>query len=58
MIGRMYTNRTLAIIARGLYIFYPIFTAVYILERLVLQTIYVLKKKILQFSGLKFAAYN
>ena len=47
MIGHMYTNRTRAIIAHGLYIFYPIFTAVYILERLVLQTIYVLNKEII-----------
>jgi hypothetical protein len=30
----------------GLYIFYPISTAVYIVERLVLQTIYVLNKEI------------
>ena len=35
---------TRAIISRGLYIFYPIFTVVYIVERLVLQTVYVLKK--------------
>ena len=58
MIGRMYTNRTLAIIARGLYIFYPIFTAVYIVAWLVLQTIYVLYKDILQFLGLISAVYN
>ena len=32
-----------AIISRGLYIFYPIFTAVYIQKRLILQTDYVLK---------------
>ena len=31
---------------------------VYIVERLVLQTIYVLNKKILQFWGLKSAVYN
>ena len=47
---------TRAIISRGLYIFYPIFTAVYIVERLVLpETIYVLNKEILQFLGLKSA---
>ena len=33
---------------RGLQIFTPFFTAVYILERLLLQTIYVLNKEILQ----------
>ena len=58
MIGRMYTNRTLAIIARGLYIFYPIFTLVFIVERIVLQTIHVLTKEILQFVVLKSAGYN
>ena len=34
--------RTRAIITRGLYFFYTIFTAVYIVERLLLQTAYVL----------------
>ena len=34
------------------------FTAIYIVERLVLQTIYVLNKVILQFLGLKSAVYN
>jgi hypothetical protein len=34
------------------------FTAVYIVERLVLQTIYVLNREILQFLGLKTAVYN
>ena len=38
--------------------FYLIFTAVYIVEWLVLQTIYVLNKEILQFLGLKSAVYN
>ena len=33
------TYRTRAIITRGLYIFYPIFSAVYNQERLILQTI-------------------
>ena len=33
-----------AIITRGLYTFYPIFTVVYVVERLVLQTVYVLKR--------------
>ena len=50
--------RMRAIITGGLYIFYPIFTAVYIVERLILQTIYVLKKEILRFLGLKSAVYN
>ena len=50
--------RPRAIISRGLYIFYPIFTADYILERLVLQTIHVLNKEILQFLCLKSAVYN
>ena len=39
--------------SRGLYIVYPIFTAAYIVERLVLKTIYVLNKEILQFLSLK-----
>ena len=43
--------RTRAIINRGLYIFTSFFTAVVIVERLVLQTIYVLNKEILQFKG-------
>ena len=34
------------------------FTAVYILEQLVLEAIYVLKKEILQILGLKSAVYN
>ena len=42
-----YTYRTRAMITRGLYIFYPIFTAVYNEEWLILQTIYVLNKEIL-----------
>ena len=52
------TYRTRTIKTRGLYIFTPFFTAVYIVERLVLQTIYVLDKEILQFLGLKFVVYN
>ena len=36
----------------------PFFTAVYIVERLVLQTIYVLHKKILSLLGLKSVVYN
>ena len=47
--------RTCAIISRGLYNFYPFFPAV---EWVSLQTIYVLIKEILQFSGLKSSAYN
>ena len=57
------TYRTRAIITRGLYFFYPIFTAVYNQERLILQTTYVLKrgnsKKMLRFiikSGFKSRA--
>ena len=47
------------LISRGLYFFFfPIFTAVYIVVRLVLQTVYVLNKEILQFLGLKNAVYN
>ena len=38
--------------------FTPFFTAVYIVERLVLHTVYVLNKKILQLLSLKFAVYN
>ena len=38
--------------------FTPFFTAVYIVEWLIVQTIYVLNKKILQFLGLKSAVYN
>ena len=37
---------------------FPIFTAVDIVERLVLQNIYVLNKEILQFLGLISAVYN
>ena len=36
-------------------VFTPVFTVVYIVERLVIKTIYVLNKEILQFLGLKFA---
>ena len=50
--------RTRAIITRGLYIFYPIFTAVYIEERFILQTIFVLKTEILHFLSLKSAVYT
>ena len=52
------SNRKRAIITRSLYIFTPFFTAVYIVERLMLQTIYELNKEILQFLGLKSAVYN
>ena len=45
--------RTCAIISRGFYTF-----LVYNVERLILQTIYVLNKEILQFFGLKSAVYN
>ena len=38
--------------------FYPFFSAVYIIEWLVLQTIYLLKKEILQFFGLKSEVSN
>ena len=41
--------RTRSIISRGLYTFHFIFTAAYIVERLVLHAIYVLNKEILQF---------
>ena len=51
--------RTCAIISRGLAIFFTrFFTAVYISERLVLQTIYVINKEILQILGQKSAVYN
>ena len=50
--------RTRAIITRGLYLFYPIFTAVYIVEQLVLQPIYILNKEILQLLGLKSTVFN
>ena len=49
---------TRAIISRGLYIFTPFFTVALIVERLVLQTIYVLNKEILQFLGQKSVVYN
>jgi hypothetical protein len=45
-----------AIISRSLYIFY--YTAVFIVERLILQTINVLYKEILQFLALKSTVYN
>ena len=38
--------------------FTPFFIAVYIVERLVLQTIHVLNKEILQFLGQESAVYN
>jgi hypothetical protein len=38
--------------------FTPFLLSVYIVEWLVLQMIYVLKKKILYFLGLKFTIYN
>ena len=38
---------------RFVYYFTPFFTGVYIVERLILETIYVLNKKILPFWGLK-----
>ena len=44
---------TRAIITRGLYMFYPIFTAVYIIEWLLLQAIYVVNK-----SGLWWHTYD
>ena len=44
-----------AIISRGLYIFPSFFNAVYIVERLKLQTIYVLNEEILQFLDQKAA---
>ena len=34
------------------------FTANYIIERLILQTIYILKREIVQFFGLISAVYN
>ena len=43
---------------RFVYFFTPFFTEVDIVERLVLQTSYVLNKEILQFLGLKSAVYN
>ena len=52
------TFRTRAIISRGLYIFTLFFTGVYIVEQLVLQTIYVLNKEILKILGIKSAVYN
>ena len=51
------TYRTHAIITRDLYIFIPFFTAVYIVEWFVLQTIYVLNKEILQYLSLKSVVY-
>ena len=44
--------------ARLVYFLPHFFAAVYIVEWLLLQTIYVLKKEILQFLGLKSAVYN
>ena len=43
-----FTYCTRAIISRGLYNFYPIFTAVYVQKLLILQTIWLLSKEILQ----------
>ena len=55
---RWYSYRTRAIITWVCIFFTPFFTEVYIVERLVLQTIYVLNKEILQFLSLKSASYN
>ena len=49
---------THTIITYGLYIVTPAFIVVYVVEQLVLQTIYVLNEEILQFLGLKSAVYN
>ena len=49
---------TCVIISHGLYIFYTIFTAAYIVDRLVLQTTYVLNKEILQSLSLKSPVCN
>ena len=43
---------THTIITYDLYIVTPAFTVVYVVEQLVLQTIYVLNKEIIQFFGL------
>ena len=56
MISSFLFNR--AIISRGFFISYPILTAIYIVEQLELQTIYVQNKEILQLLGLKSADYN
>ena len=45
MVARPTNYRTHAIISRGLYIFYPFFSAVYNQEQLILQTIYVVNKE-------------
>ena len=50
--------RTCASITAVCIFFTTFFTVVYTLERLVLQTIYVLNEKILQYLGLKFPVYN
>ena len=58
--GKIYGSNycTLAIISRGLYIFYPIFHWNLYCRALVLQTTYVLNKEILQFLRLKSPVYN
>ena len=38
--------------------FTPLLSAVYNVERLILQTIYIINKEILQFLGIKSAIYN
>ena len=50
--GKKNTYHTRAIISRGLYIFTLSFNAVYIVEWLILQTIYVLKTENFQFLNL------
>ena len=47
-----------AIISAACIFFTQFFTAVYIVEWLVLQTIYVINKEILQFLGLESMDYN
>ena len=53
-----YVYHICAIITRCLYIFTLFFTVVYTVEQLVLQTIHVVNKEILQSLGLKSAVYN
>ena len=43
-----FVYRTRVIISRGLYIFYPFFTSAYNQQQLILKTIYLVNKEILQ----------
>ena len=54
----MYHTHVIMTSNLNIYLLLQFFTAFYIVKQLVLQTIHVPNKKILQFLGLKSRAYN